>query len=447
MSLQRRLLLYLLLCAPLVWALALVSSVLQAQHEVNELFDTEQIRLVRQIQVIAPSLQSTEPGAPSSTPIVEGGESDLEDLAIAVWNAEGQPMLLDREGVQLPWRSDASGFINLPLGEEIWRIYYLQAPEWKGLIAVGQRLDERNELVLGLVVSQSLPWLIVLPVLLLAMAWAVRQALEPLREIAQSLHERSVDDLARLHSSDAPHELQPLLQAMNGLFERIEAGLERERRLTADAAHELRTPLAVLTAQWAVVQGAQSTEERERAAAKLSQGLVRAGRLMEQLLSLSRLEAISELPHAEPLDWTSLVEQALSETLPLAERRKVELAVDWGSDPHGSRTGLYGWRGDAVLIALLLRNLLDNAVRYAPHHSSVWLRLNAERLVVENTCERTVSAEELARWGTRFHRAEGQTESGSGLGVSIAQRIAALHQLELSYHCADHRIQARLSVP
>ena len=442
MSLQRRLLIYLLLCAPLVWGVALLASAERARDEVNELFDTEIIRLSRQVQatlvgVAAPdaaargapgSARAPASSAGASANTALGGEADLRDLSIAVWNAQGQVLLVDREGVELPRRPDASGFVDMTLGGNAWRVYYLQSPSGEWLVAAGQRLTERDELVWNLLGSQLLPWLLVLPVLLAAMAWAVRQALAPVRMLATELQGRGADDLRPMPAQEAPAELRPLLAAMNGLFVRIESTLARERRFTADAAHELRTPLAVLRAQWDVVRGATDAQARRQAEARLSAGLDRVDRLVTQMLALSRVEATERLSHSNAVDWPALVAQVMNDVLPLAERRGAELACDW--PPDG--TPAFALNGDADLLAVLLRNLLDNALRYAPAGGTVTLRFGKEGLALHNDGP-PLSPEALARMGERFHRNEGQVESGSGLGVSIAQRIATLHGLPLRY--------------
>lgn len=429
MSLQGRLLVYLLLCAPVVWAIALLASADRARVEVNELFDTEIIRLARQVQATLAGASAPGQVLPAPAP---AGEADLADLAVAVWDADGELLLVDREGVQLPRRTDAAGFVEMTFDGNPWRVYYLQSPRGEWLVAAGQHLHERDELVQNLVGSQLLPWLLVLPVLLLAMVWAVRQALAPVRTLTSELQRRSADDLQPVPATHAPAELQPLLAAMNGLFERIDTTLARERRFTADAAHELRTPLAVLRAQWDVQRRATGEDERRQAEARLGAGLDRLDRLVAQMLSLSKVDATDRLAAAIPVDWAPLVEQAMTDVLPLAERRRIELGCDW--PPAG--TPAFPLRGDAGLLGVLLRNLLDNAVRYAPAGSAVGLRFTATGLRVENAGP-PLPAETLTHLGERFHRPEGQTEVGSGLGISIAQRIAALHGLALRYRAGN----------
>jgi two-component system, OmpR family, sensor histidine kinase QseC len=441
MSLRRRLLIYLLICAPLVWVGAAWVSSSRARTEVNELFDTEMIRLSLQMQA---TLMGLDRAKSSATPLVLSPETDLEDLAIAVWDHQGKVLLTDREGTQLPLLVDAVGFVEMSLQNEPWRVYYLQAPKREWLVAAGQKIKERDELVWGLVESQLLPWLLTLPVLLLAMAWAVRRALSPVRALTLELQQRTADDLHAIPSERAPAEIRPLLQAMNGLFGRIDATLARERRFTADAAHEFRTPLAVLSAQWEVLQGARTESERAQAAGKMSAGMQRMTRLVDQLLRLSRLEATDGLTRAEPLDWRVLAEHSMSDTLALAERRQIDLACEWPPELQTPPD----WQGDGQLFAVLLRNLLDNAVRYAPEGSTVTLRLTPTSLLVDNAGE-PLPAEQLQRLGERFYRPEGQTELGSGLGVSIAQRIAVLHGLVLTYHSrADGSgVVAELTLP
>ena len=423
MSLQRRLLWVLLISAPLVWSLAAWVSADRARHEIDELFDTEIIRLARKVQ--ATSNGATAPPPPGAPAADTRGGADLNDLAIAVWDGQGQPLLLDREGSQLPYRAQAAGFVEVQIGREDWRVYYLQSADGQRLVAAGQRLQERDEVVLNFVASQLLPWLLVLPALLASMLWGLRRVLAPVRALTAELQARGPEDLRAVHPDRVPTDLQPLVTAMNGLFARIESTLARERRFTADAAHELRTPLAVLRAQWDVLRAAPDGAQRREAEARMERGLSRLDRLVTQMLALSRLEATERLDDAQPVAWTPLVEQVMSDLLPLADRRRIELALE-------GEPAAFALRGDPALLTVLLRNLLDNAVRYAPEDSTVTLRFRAHGLSVENGGP-PLSPQALARLGERHWRGVGHEESGSGLGVSIAQRIAALHGLRLRH--------------
>lgn len=433
MTLQKRMLLALLLSAPLVWGLALLFSIDRARHEINELFDTELIRLARQVQSTLPaaSLEVIEP-PPSAEPGGQAplqGDAELEDLSIAVWDAKGRLLLVDREGVNLPYRPDASGFTNLRFDgvAEPWRGYYLQSASGEWLIAVGQNLDEREELVRNLIAGQILPWVLTLPLLMLVMGYAVRRALKPVRELSHEIESRAADDLKPLPSGEVPTELQPLVTAMNALLARIGDTLDRERRFTADAAHELRTPLAALQAQWDATQLAGSGPALP-ARDKVSEGLARLSRLVTQLLSLSRVEQFAPSTPLARIDWLAQAEQALTDVLPLAERAHVELAVE----PPPTDIDALPLVGDSALVTALLRNLLDNAVRHSPLGGQVTLRLGPEAIEVLDEGA-GVADEHLPRLGDRFFRPPGEAQPGSGLGLSIVQRIAALHGLQVRW--------------
>ena len=434
MSLQRRLLLYLLLCAPLVWGIAFYFSIDRARDQVNELFDTELIRLARQVQsTLGPAFSDgTASLAPAPTEGSSGaGESDVRDLAVAVWDRGGRLMLADREGAVLPMRLDRSGFFDEPVDGRPWRVYYMQSVDGRWVVAAGQASYERNELVYGLIVSQVLPWILVLPVLLVTMAWAVRRALAPIAGLTAELKKRGADELQPIPDRGTPIELKPMLGAINGLFTRIDALLVRERRFTADAAHELRTPLAILRAQWDVVRRAVSPAERTLAEEKLDAGIDRMGRLVTQMLALSRVESAS-LPMRKEVDWPPIVEEAMGSCMLLAQRRDIELSCEWPS------VGKYPMplMGDENLLSVLLRNLLDNAVRYAPAGTHVVLRFTQETIEVENDGA-PLDPAQLQRLGERFYRPDGQQEGGSGLGVSIARRIAELHGLVMEFGTAS----------
>lgn len=449
MTLQRRMMLLLLLSAPLVWTGGLLFSLDRARHEINELFDTQLIRLARQMQSTLPlaDIDVIDLPPPEAAAQAALGDAELEDMATAVWNRDGRLLLVDREGVLLPRQPDASGFHDMTLGGELWRVYYLQASTGAWLVAVGQIMSERDELVWDLIAGQLLPWALTLPVLLLVMAAAVRQALKPVRTLTGEIDRRAADDLQPLPVKDMPSDLQPLVRAMNTMLERIADMLDRERRFTADAAHELRTPLAALQAQWDAARlSVGAPAEADASQDKIGRGLARLSRLVTQMLAMARLDHVQSHAAGTPIVWSDVVEQVINEVLPLADRERVELACEW---PAGAAAPL-PLNGDPSLLASMLRNLIENALRHTPPNGHVTLRLSADGIEVLDEGP-GVPPEHLSRLGDRFFRPPGEETPGSGLGLSIVRRIAELHGLAVDWGPRDDapgfRVQVRRKPP
>jgi two-component system, OmpR family, sensor histidine kinase QseC len=446
MTLQRRLLLPLLVGVPLTWLLAFGYSVLHAGHEINELFDTQQIRLAQQVASFLPSANFL-PVPMASARDQERGNADLSDLSIAVWDVNGIRLLYDREGAELPFVADARGFVDSTIHGEAWRTYYLHTGDGKRIVAVGQELKERHELLTDLLKSQLLPWVLTLPLLLVFIGLSVRHALRPVRELAQDLEARTAGDLRPVRGAGLPDDLQPMLLALNRLFERIGVTLENERRLTADAAHELRTPLAALRAQWEAAKVANDDDARKRALGQVGVGIERLSHLVVQLLALASAESTQTTSMKQDVVWPNVVGNALSDCLPMIEARGSEVEVDWPDDQPGGRCGPpLPLLGDEALLTTLLRNLIDNALRYSPVGSRVQVFFEPDRIVVEDEGP-GVTPEQSRRLGDRFHRGERQTETGSGLGLSIVRRIAALHGLDVMFSNRsdpDHGLRVEL---
>lgn len=428
MTLRRRLMLLLLLATPVVWIGGLLISFLIARHEINELFDAELVRLGQQMIASLPA--SGGEGPPSAN--AGEDEADLKDLLVAVWDHDGHLLRADREGQSLPYKPEQLGFADLDLQGRPWRGYYLHSMSGQWVVAVGQRVEERRKVIRSLSLGPLVPWVLVLPVLLGVMALGLRRVLAPVTRLSVELESRAAGDLHPLSGDQLPADLLPLVHAMNAQFARTESLLQRERRFTADAAHELRTPLAALQAQWDAARLTGGAESQPEALAKVGQGLARLSRLVTQMLQLARVEHLDGTVSATLIDWSPLVGEVFTEVLPLAERCRVELACEW-PPTLAERFPLYG---DAALLAALLRNLLDNALRHSPAGGQVSLRFEIDTLEVLDDGP-GVPPEQLARLGDRFYRPPGQTEPGSGLGLSIVRRIAALHDLAVSWGPRD----------
>jgi len=227
---------------------------------------------------------------------------------------------------------------------------------------------------------------------------------------------------------DAPAEVSPLVASLNRLFERVRASIENERRFTADAAHELRTPLAGLRAQAQVARSASDNTDRTRALDNVIAGCDRASHLVDQLLTLARLEPDTFRAERKRCDLREITRMSIAEAVPAALAKTIE--IEFGGDSVAEVPG------DARLLRILLRNLLDNAVRYSPANTTVKVHVGErDGVAFVSVADEGpgVAPEERKRLGQRFHRLLGTEAPGTGLGLSIANRIAQLHGATISF--------------
>jgi len=304
--------------------------------------------------------------------------------------------------------------------------------------------EAREEIVEALGDALVWPLAAALPALALAVWLGVGAGLRPLGALRRELGRRGPQDLAPLQPAHAPSEIAPLVDELNRLFARIGEALERERRLTADAAHELRTPLAVMSTQAQVARRAASDAARAEALDALVAGAERAARLVEQMLTLARLESGQPPGAAQSVALRPLARAVLAEAAPFALGKGIELALD-----EGDAVPVPGHR---ALLEVLLRNLVDNAVRYTPAGGAVRVAIGADRSralleVVDDGPG--VPAQALGRLGERFHRLAPEQERGSGLGLSIVRRIAELHggRVRFSPGAGGRGLAVRVELP
>jgi two-component system sensor histidine kinase QseC len=300
---------------------------------------------------------------------------------------------------------------------------------------------EREE-VAGEIAEQLLkPMLFALPALALLLAIAIGFALAPLRQLAREVAERAPDRLDPLPVETLPAEVEPLVARLNSLFADIMRALENERRFTADAAHELRTPLAALKAQAQVALASVDAAERQHALNQILAGCDRATHLVAQLLTLARLDAAAPHP-LQDMALRPIAEEVLAMSAGEAIERHCELAL---------RDGDTQVRGDPLLLQVLLRNLIDNALRHSGaaqvEVSIVRQATRAVLTVSDNGCG--IAEDEYERVRHRFYRGAGADSSGSGLGLSIARRIAELHggSLDISAPDTGGGVSLRVSLP
>jgi two-component system, OmpR family, sensor histidine kinase QseC len=417
-SLQGRLLALVLGAVVAAWLAAAQLTYLDTRHELDELLDAHlaqgaALLIAQQV----PTGDDEDHG--------EHGEADAPALhryaprvAFQVWH-EGRLVRRSANVPVAPMSPETRGFATLPLGDELWRVFGARGAEHDVQVFVGERIGSRESILRAVMRGMLGPMLATLPVLALALWWAVRRGLLPLRRLRQAVAEREPRSLQPIALDAAPAEIEPVVQALNQLFERIAALLDSERRFTADAAHELRTPIAAIRAQAQVALGSADEVSRRHALRSTLDGCDRAVHLVEQLLTLSRLEAAPGDDSA-PVDLAALTRQVAADLAPRALDKRQTLELD-ADTPCAVR-------GAGALVGVLLRNLLDNAIRYSPAgatvRASVQLKDGAATLEVHDSGP-GLDETQRARLGERFFRVLGSEQSGSGLGWSIVQRIAA----------------------
>lgn len=415
----------------ITWGTASLLAWYQTKETIDELFDTQQMVFAKRLSVIQSDMAISPINLLRTKKLLRKnrGEQDDDALAFAIFTTEGQMVLNDGDnGRKFLFNFHREGFSNSSItgSNDEWRIVWLYSEDKHYLIAVGQELEYRQDMALTIISAQLLPWLISLPILLILFIWLLTRSLKSLSKIANQLRVKQSDDLTPLVAEKIPSEVKPMFDALNALFQRIDKSLARERQFTSDAAHELRSPLAALKVQAEVVQLAGDDQQvRENAVTNLSEGIERATRIIDQLLTLSRLESLASLEDIEDIAWLPLVQNAIADIHYEAASQNIELALTEIAPARPIQ-------GQTLLLSVLLRNLLHNAIRYGESGGRVDVILKSQSLIIEDNGP-GVAPDVLLRLGERFYRPAGQEKTGSGLGLSIVMRIAQLHQLQIKF--------------
>jgi two-component system OmpR family sensor kinase len=350
------------------------------------------------------------------------------DFVVQVWTLDGVRVYLSRPHAVLP-AITTLGFSTATTSEGRWRMFGVQAPT--KVIQVAQPMRVREQQAVDLALRTLTPFVLLMPVLMIFIWFAVGHSLEPFKRLTSLVQSRKVTALDPLPAANLPSEVQPLVGALNDLLGRLGAALERERGFMADAAHELRTPLTALYLQMGALARATTEAERADAMEKLSAGVQRAIRLVEQLLSLARQEPRAEVVRRR-VRFDDLAREVVAEMVPLADARKIDLGISASQPAYVL--------GDPETLRTLVRNLVDNAVRYTPVGGTVDVSVQESDgpgnshgaiLRVVDTGP-GIPADERQRVFDRFYRPPGTSPPGSGLGMAIVKAIADAHAASIS---------------
>jgi len=432
-SLRARLLAALIATLLVAGALASAATYFSARAEVSALLDEE----LRQVALSVRDYALLDLTTLAPTP-----SADAEHrVVVQVWDPAGRVLYLSDNSAPLPL-SARTGFTTLTHLDRQWRMFTtLAGPR---VVQTAQPTSVRTALAADAALRILVPIVAVIP-LLAGLVWLiVGKALEPLRKLAAALQTRTPASLDPLPVGGLPTEVVPLVASLNGLLSRLAQSFDAQRRFAGDAAHELRTPLTALALQIQLVERATEADERAAAIARLKEGVRRATRLVQQLLTLARIEPEAAEQPMSTVTLARVAEGAVAEQQAIADSRRIEVVADVD---HAVAV-----QGAEDALAILATNLLDNALRYTPEGGRVAVRVRriADEAVLEVADDGPgIPPEERDRVFDRFYRGSEVAVPGSGLGLAIAREVAALHggRLSLLPGIDGRGVTVRLTLP
>lgn len=435
-----------------VATVTLASSVLSyysARHEIEEIYDATLVQYARLLQELL-GRGRIQPGDVPAAAVIAAYRDEIDserledaseydsrlvaslghwyerNFVFQLWDRDHRLRASNVDRSRTALAAFEAGLSNVSLDGDEWRVLALFDDAGGQWLFVGERLAVRDELVTEIALSTITPGLLALPVALALVYWLIGRGLAPLMRMTHAIARRAPGNLQPIDLDKLPAEVAPLNTAINRLLASLESALQRERRLTADAAHELRTPLAVLRVHAQNALNADNETARNKALSSLVTGVDRTAHLVGQLLSLAHVSHDREAPRA-PLDFALLVREEIAGLTPLALARHQQLRFD--------TAGRGVIDGDDVGLRALVRNLVDNAIRYAPDGGDivVSLRRNGERLRLRVADSGPGIPETLrSRVFDSFYRPADSHGEGVGLGLSIVQHVATRHEAPIA---------------
>ncbi|MBI3562386.1 MAG: sensor histidine kinase N-terminal domain-containing protein [Gammaproteobacteria bacterium] len=428
-SIRNTLILWLSLFFSLIWVGFTALSYWTAQREVADLFDAQlgqAAAVLSQIQ----NLNSYRP--PSDEQILKSkifGRQYEKKIAFQIW--DGNKLILRSFTAPIERMSSLPGYSDQNFSGYHWRVFSLTDESTGRLIYTAERYDVRNELIEDAIFDSVTPLSFALPVTLLMIWLTIGRGLARVNRIARevaTLSPQNLDPVITTHT--VPREINPLITALNSLFAKLKTAFDRERRFTSDAAHELQTPLASIKTQAQVALRTEDPQVRTHALLKIEEGVNRTSHLVQQLLTLARYDPGILARDHQLLSLEKISAEVIADLFPSAHLKQINISL--------ISQGEHLIRGHNAGLSILIRNLVDNAIRYTPLHGNITVTIQVEQAnVVLHVCDNGpgIAPEEREQVFERFYRGDNtQHITGSGLGLSIAQRIALIHQARIYFH-------------
>lgn len=435
-----------------------VLNYLATGEEVQELFDAQLIENARVLKGVMnhpaasvdwahmrKSLEETRrQTVPADDPMASGHAYEKK-VAIQVWTPDGELVLRSPSAPEYSLSPLKEGFYRRHHEQHSWHVYTTLMNENDNWLIVAERSDVREELSRNVAASLGLGSLLGLAVALWLMHLGLKRELQPLESLRRAIGQRDPDRLDPIVLRQPRAELQPAVEALNALMARVNDSVERERRFLADAAHELRTPLAVLKLQAQAALAAHDPAEARASLERLVSGVDRSTRVVEQLLLLARLDANTVPVGPVPVAMDELAREVLAQIAPLAIARRQELELKVTADADCVV------RGNSALLHALLRNLVENAMRHTPEGGDIRVRLSALAATLSiEVCDNGPGVDPalLGRITGRFVRAHQGDTQGTGIGLAIVALVVDLHKGTLALsNLEPHGLKASVILP
>ncbi|WP_027864340.1 ATP-binding protein [Massilia alkalitolerans] len=428
-SLRGRLLWY-LLAAITIAALAQASIAYRTSlHDADQIFDYHMQQMALSLRSSTPLSNSEAQQRLQAKNEASPGGAGNDDMVVQMWSPDGVQVFHSVSRARLPQRA-VLGFSNVKANGTVYRVFSIQSENQT--VQVAQDLAVRRNMAGNLALRTLGPIAVMMPILMLVVWWVVSGSLEPVARVRSQVASRQADDLSPVSDAGLPDEVQPLVQELNLLFGRVRTAFDAQQSFVADAAHELRTPLAALRLQAQSLDRADTPEARKLAVQRLTAGIDRATRLVEQLLVLARQEATAAAGTvARPVDLADLARRTVADLAGVAAAKGVDVGI------HHADPATVEGQPDALHI--LLRNLVDNAIKYTPAGGTADISVRSD--TAKDGCTVTVTVEdsgpgippeERERVFDRFYRVAGSEAAGSGLGLAIIKAIAERHGATLA---------------
>jgi len=430
LSLRKRLLVLLLMAIVIGWLFAAMHSYYDTRDEVEDLFDAQLAQSARALLTLSSHelseqlayLAQQEQPEKHREQITALDHKYEQQIAFQIWQGKERLLVRSDNAPRSPMTHFVNEFDTRVIDGKKWRVFALLDEQNDIHVQVGEEHRRRDQISNDIALHIFTVIIVILP-FLAALIWiSVGNALAPLVKIARDVTKREFDNLQPISIQGVPEEVRPLVTALNGLFERLETAFTNIRRFTGDAAHELRTPIAALKTHAQVAyRGTDPVEIRKSIAAAIT-GADRASHVVEQMLTLARLDPESQVIKFEEVDMCQVAESQIADIANLAWEKGIDLGL------HCQARHLV--KGKAALLAVLVRNLTENALSCVPKNGKVEISIaeKADCIILEVADNGPgIPEAERAKVFDRFYRGKNQAHSGTGLGLSIVKRIVELH--------------------